>query len=325
MLPVFFLLLGTLVFSFGCASPGEQQAPQDQGHMVIEDSLPAQFIMVLGVAQDAGYPQAGCSKSCCTSFWKGQHSEQFPTCLALVDREGEEVWLLEATPSIGKQLQALKEKIAFAGEVPTGIFLTHAHIGHYAGLMHLGREVMGAKDVSVFAMPRMVDFLLHNGPWSQLNTLKNIRLKQLQADSIIKVSENFSIIPFQVPHRDEFSETVGFRIVGPNKEALFIPDIDKWHLWEKDILAEIKQVDYAFLDGTFFRNGELPGRDMMEIPHPFIEESMDYFEELAEKEKQKVHFIHFNHTNPIIWDTLTVRELLGRGFSKAEQGMIRDM
>ena len=39
-----------------------------------------------------------------------------------------------------------------------GIFLTHAHMGHYIGLLQLGREVMGAKDINVFCMPKMKYF-----------------------------------------------------------------------------------------------------------------------------------------------------------------------
>jgi len=108
------------------------------------------------------------------------------------------------------------------------------------------------------------------------------------------------VTPVLVPHRDEYSETVGFRIQGPNKKVLFIPDIDKWTLWEQDILEEIRACDLAFIDGTFFDGAELGYRDMREVPHPSIRESMDHFADLDPKEKRKIYFIHFNHTNPVI-------------------------
>jgi pyrroloquinoline quinone biosynthesis protein B len=84
--------------------------------------------------------------------------------------------------------------------------------------------------------------------------------------------------------------------MGPNKSALFIPDINKWNLWNKDIINEVKDVDYAFLDATFFKDGEVD-RSMDEIPHPFMEETLNLFKNEPKDVKNKIYFIHFNHTN----------------------------
>ena len=124
-----------------------------------------------------------------------------------------------------------------------------------------------------------------------------------------------------VPHRDEFSETVGYQIDGPNKTALFIPDIDKWEIWERDILEEIRQVDYAMVDATFFDENELPGRNMSDIPHPFVVESMELFEGLSETDKNKVIFIHLNHSNPLLDRGSAAYQLIvARGFKVAKEG-----
>lgn len=257
----------------------------------------APFLVVLGVAQDAGFPQANCQKSCCAEAWHKKERRKMVSCLGLVDPQTQQSWLFDATPDFKEQWRYVTETYATR---LAGIFLTHAHMGHYTGLMHLGREAVGAVQVPVFVMPRMKSFLTQNGPWSQLISLKNIQLKDLQADSTIRLSERIQITPYQVPHRDEFSETVGFRIDYGEKSAIFIPDIDKWNLWEKDIVEIIKTVDLAFLDGTFFENGEIPGRDMSLIPHPFVEESIKLFSNLEQRERAKIHFIHFNHTNPLM-------------------------
>lgn len=172
-------------------------------------------------------------------------------------------------------------------------------------------------------MPRMMNFLTDNGPWSQLVTKKNINVEPLQDGVIININDQIKITPFLVPHRDEYSETVGFHISGPNKSVLFIPDIDKWELWQKDIVAEIERNDYLFLDATFFDGTELPGRNMSQIPHPFVVESMQLFANLSIKEKQKIHFIHFNHTNPLYQPGSNARKVLNNaGFQVAEQGKI---
>lgn len=185
---------------------------------------------------------------------------------------------------------------------PSGIFLTHGHVGHYTGLMYLGRESMNAKNVPVYVMPRMTSFLKENAPWDQLVDLEQVQLRPMRADSVMHITNNLNVTPILVPHRDEYTETVGFIISGPNKKALFIPDIDKWGKWERDIISEIAKVDYAFLDGTFYSGDELPGRNMDEIPHPSVKESMELFKDMPYREKKKIHFIHFNHTNPLIWE-----------------------
>jgi pyrroloquinoline quinone biosynthesis protein B len=195
-------------------------------------------------------------------------------------------------------------------------------MGHYTGLMHFGREVMGTDNLPVFAMPKMKTFLEENGPWSQLVKLENINIKALKSDSTFSLNERIKIKPFLVPHRDEFSETVGYEIMINNKSLIFIPDIDKWEKWETNITELIKKVDYAFLDATFYKNGELK-RDMSEIPHPFAEESMDLFSKLSDTDKQKVHFIHFNHTNPLlIGGSKAQKEVFEKGFNLAKEGQI---
>ena len=62
----------------------------------------------------------------------------------------------------------------------------------------------------------------------------------------------------------------------------------------------IKEVDYAFLDATFFDAKEINNRDISEIPHPFVVESLQRFKDLNHKDKAKIHFIHLNHTNPLL-------------------------
>ena len=250
----------------------------------------APYTFVLGIAQDGGIPQAGCRKSCCTS---GRHERV--SSLAVVDPASHRWWLVDATPDLPSQLATM------AAEAPAcslaGIFLTHAHIGHYTGLMHLGREAMNTQAMPVWAMPRMRAFLAANGPWGQLVTLGNIALEPLAADSAIALGDSLRVTPFRVPHRDEYSETVGFRIDGPHAAVVFLPDIDKWERWDRRIEDVIAGTSAAYLDGTFFDAAELPGRDMKEIPHPFIVESLSRFASLPAAQRQRIHFIHLNHTN----------------------------
>lgn len=286
-----FLLLGCDLSTQTKPTPNPESASVSSGV----------FLVVLGTVQDAGSPQMGCEKDCCKDLFEYPDPSRMVVSLGLVDRLKNETYLFEATPDLPTQLNVLNRHAgADRAKIPNGVFLTHAHIGHYTGLMYFGKEAVNAAQVPVYAMPRMSSFLETNGPWSQLVTNENIRLNPLKNRTAISLSEHLSVQPILVPHRDEFSETVGFIITGPNKKVLFIPDIDKWNKWDEDITDWIKKVDYAFLDATFYDSEELNNRDMAEIPHPFVVESMDSFKNLSAADKTKVYFIHFNHTNPLL-------------------------
>ena len=296
-----------IIFSFACNQP-------------VEKTPTTAYVMVLGVAQDAGYPQMNCKKECCTATWSNTELQRTTSCLAIVDPTTNEQWIIDATPNIKEQLQLLKS--ATETEKVDGVLLTHAHMGHYTGLLHLGREVMGTQDIPVFAMPKMKEFLESNSPWDQLVSLNNIEIQLMKNDKEIKLADGLFIEPFLVPHRDEYSETVGFKIIGVNKSVLFIPDIDKWEKWDQDIFEVIKHIDIALLDGTFYSQGELPNRDMSEIPHPFIVESMKVLYHLNTPNRNKVHFIHFNHSNPAIKIGTVSNLIRSNRFNVAREGMI---
>jgi pyrroloquinoline quinone biosynthesis protein B len=303
------LLFITFLLFVDCKTPQHQE---------IATNLPEQFITVLGIAQDAGYPHPYCGKVCCEAVVQGKEQRKKVTCLGIVDKESQQVFMIEATPDFTEQERIMRVNLSDKTKPISGIFLTHAHIGHYTGLMYLGREAMGAKEIPVFVLPKMKIYLTNNGPWSQLVNLKNITLTPIYNDSIVVISKNISVKPIVVPHRDEFSETVGFIIYGKNKKVLFIPDIDKWHKWQRNILDEVKGVDVALLDGTFYKNGEIPNRDMSEIPHPFIEETMQLFKDTPNK--SKINFIHLNHTNPILRQTVEREAVLKQGFGVCKEG-----
>ncbi len=284
----------------------------------------APHVLVLGIAQDAGYPQAGCEKPCCQPAWQDWTKRRFASSIAVVDPASGERFLFDCTPDFRDQLRLLDQlappRSKTAGKLD-GIFLTHAHVGHYAGLIHLGREVMGARQVPDFAMPRMTARLSNNGPWSQLVSLKQIELRRIAAAERVRLNERLSVVPFLVPHRDEFSETVGFQIYHGKKSIVYLPDIDQWKRWDVEIEKLIASSDIALLDGTFFGPGELPGRDMSKIPHPMITSSLERFASLPQAERKKIRFIHLNHSNPALHAESKARgQIVASGMHVAMQG-----
>lgn len=276
------------------------------------------YIMVLGTSQDGGYPHIGCKKECCSKARGGITAPQNVVSLALVDEKTGQWWLFEATPDISAQLHMFdsltNHRFPF---LPSGIFITHAHTGHYTGLMELGREAMNARSVPVYVLPRMAEYLKTNGPWSQLVALSNIEIREMQPDSAVVVAPGFEVLAKIVPHRDEYSETCGFMIHAVEKQYLFIPDIDKWDRWTENIVDAVAKTDVAFLDGTFSEASELPGRNMKEIPHPFISETLELFADM--EIRKKICFIHFNHSNRVMWDDAARKSVQDRNARVAQQ------
>lgn len=278
-------------------------------------------LIVLGIAQDAGNPQLGHHED---PAWQDPSRARLATSIALVDTRGEQPrrWLFEATPDVKLQLQRLDEAYPTTDYVGLGgIFLTHAHMGHYTGLIHFGHEAARTDKLPVYAMPEMKGFLETNGPWDQLVNYENIVIDPLQDGVGRDLTEDIRVTPFLVPHRREYSETVGFIIEGPERSAVFLPDINGWPALDEQgtrIESLIADADVAYLDATFYGD-ELP--NIGAFPHPKILESMQRFEALPEDERSKLRFIHLNHSNPALAPgSDESRAIEERGYAVAAEG-----
>lgn len=277
--------------------------------------------VVLGIAQDGGVPHLGCRDALCARARQRPRQRLHVASLGLSDPASGQAFLIDATPDMVWQIERLNHgRRGIPPRRPVdGILLTHAHIGHYAGLIHLGREVLGADRVPVYVTPKMAAFLRQNGPWSQLVTLAQIEIHEIEPGVTFALSPQLRATALRVPHRDEFSDTVGFRIEGPRRSLLYIPDIDKWERWDHRLLDEVAGCDHALVDGTFYAASELPGRTLAEIPHPLIGETLAL---LAERSalRSRLRFIHINHTNRLLWDRSARRLLRRNGAALAREG-----
>ena len=287
-------------------------------------------VIVLGRAQDGGLPHLGCERACCVLARRSGRVET-PACLGIRDLATGRLLLVEATPAIEQQVGMLHEftKTSDRGRSPVdGILLTHAHIGHYAGLIQLGREVASTPSTPVWTTPRFADYLRTNGPWSQLVDLKQIELREITPGTTDGTTSATAFEPlpglrveaFLVPHRDEFSDTVAFKFHGPERTVLFCPDVDRWDAHEGLLDALLDGVDVAYVDATFYDGRELPGRNILEVPHPPMVRTMELLEEVGRETPGRVRFIHLNHTNPALNRDDLQAEIRERGFPVAEVG-----
>lgn len=271
-------------------------------------------LVVLGVTQDGGRPQTACIRSCCAPA-RAAGLRDLVSCIGIID--GEQRFLLDCTPDLNAQLAAL------GGPPLHGIVLTHAHMGHYTGLLQLGPEAWGADHIPVYAMPAMAAFLRSHAPWCALETDGNLELRLMQRDCPLPLTKRVSITPWLVPHRGPWSETIAVFIRGPNKSAMYLPDIDRWEDWDRDPADLLEQVDRLWCDGTFFSADEVAWRDRTLISHPLVQESLDRFRALPEHLRQKIVFIHLNHTNPLLDSHSTAsRQVVDLGMSVAREGEV---
>ncbi|MEZ6015913.1 MAG: MBL fold metallo-hydrolase [Planctomycetota bacterium] len=325
-------LVGVAAVALECRSPRSSERPLDRS------SAPAgrvpthePYVVVLGVAQDGGYPQLACDAPLCVAARRDPSRARHVASLLLVDPRDGARWLFDATPDLAAQVELARPhgRVAAATEgagrpaLFEGIFLTHAHAGHYLGLWQLGREAYGSATTPVHGTERMARFLRDEAPWSLLVDAEHIAPKVLVPGRPVMLRPDLRVTAIEVPHRAEFTDTVAYVIEGPSRSALFLPDIDKWERFETPIEQLIAAVDVAYLDATFFDGAELPGRDMAQIPHPFVVESLARLAPLAPQERSKVRFLHLNHSNPLL-DPMSAaaRTVRAAGLTVAEQGEV---
>lgn len=244
--------------------------------------------MVLGTAQDGGLPQPGCRCDNCQAARSDPARAARVACLGILDGKGHG-WLVDATPDFRTQVEELPEL--------SGILLTHAHMGHVAGLLWLGKEAMAVRALPLWAGPRLLAHLAGNEPWASLFRDRHLAPETLRSGEPVELAPGLTATPVEVPHRGEWSETFAFRVSGRRRTVLWCPDIDE--LTAESLPRLLDGVDVAFLDGTFWDGGELPGRDLSEIPHPFIRDTLHLL--IRGRIGQDVRFVHLNHTNPL-WD-----------------------
>ena len=280
-------------------------------------------LFVLGVAQDGGLPHLGCTQPCCINARQSGRVET-PACMAIRNVDTRSLLLLEATPSITSQVALLHALIGTShGEkaMVDAIAITHAHTGHYTGLMHLGKEGAATDQVPVHVSMAVANVLQTNAPWSGLVDGNHIALETFEPGRTFEPLQGIAIEPVAVPHRDELSDTMAFKVHGAHCTALFCPDIDAWGCMLEPLLCG---VDVAFIDGTFFDDAELDQvgsrRDRQSIPHPTMMDTMLSIESMGKARPRDVRFIHLNHSNATFHGGRAAQELADRGFRVAKTG-----
>lgn len=318
------VVLGAMACADGSTGP---RSADSAGHS--EGATPAgPYVRVLGTVQDGGLPHAACDCVRCEAARTDPDRRRRIASLALCLPAAGTVYLIDATPDIREQLvDPCGPDGRVTGGVDRapvdGVFLTHAHLGHYLGLAFFGFEAIHTHGLPIFATPRMTEFLRGNAPWDQLVRLENVELLAIEPGSPVVLEDGVEITPLVVPHRDEYTDTVGLLVEGPHRSLLYVPDTDGWTSWDPSLPERLANVDLAILDGTFYSPDELPGRDVSAIGHPTIVSTMEMLESEARSTDLRVWFTHLNHSNPALDPASEASaDIQRRGFAVLEEGQV---
>ncbi len=245
-------------------------------------------LIVLGTAQDGGIPQLGSGP--------GTGAPRLVSSIAVVMDDGTTL-LADVSPDVKAQLAKLNQVAAYqkrkARNAVDHITLTHAHMGHYTGLVQFGPEAHNAAALPTWVTASMATYLRDNQPWAALIEGGHLDINSDTGLGGFPIAPGLMLRLVPVPHRAEFTDTVGISV---NNEALFIPDIDSWEAWP-GAEEEVARHRICLLDASYSSLEEIPGRDLTDIPHPLVSDTLARFGHLTNE--RRLILTHINHSNPI--------------------------
>ncbi len=271
-------------------------------------------IVVLGSGQDGGSPQLG--------HTSGVGPDRTASCVAAISPSGSVV-LLDASPDMRQQVLSLMMSAVYPADRATpfdAIALTHGHMGHYVGLVHLGKESGDARGIPLLATGKMHTFLRRNEPWRTLYERGNV-VPDTFGLGAIRVDDRMTIDAITVPHRAEFTDTVALSVrLDDEPRFLYLPDIDSWSDW-RQAEETISAHPMCLLDATFSSADELRDRSVAEIKHPLVTDTIKRFGAL--NDSTRIVLGHINHSNPLADpESPIAQDAADSGFVIARDGMV---
>ena len=292
-------------------------------------------IRILGSAAGGGFPQWNCHCETCEAARAGVRARP-RTQSSLGIRGGEGPWfLVNASPDARQQLEALAPGQADSVRAPpvAGVLLTDAEIDHTAGLLLLRESqvpvrVFGDQGVE-HALRRWYPVLeiLERYSGAEWQTLKPGQSRPLEGSSLtVEPFEAGGDAPRYLDGSGVELQASGFvfRDSASGGVVTYAPGLARL---DEGVLSRLAASDVVLVDGTFWRDDELPrlgisersARDMGHLP---LSGPGGTLEALARIKRPRKVLVHINNTNPILLEDSPEREAVrGAGVEVAYDGL----
>ncbi len=266
-------------------------------------------VTVLGSAQDGGFPEWDCNCLNCRLSRQNALKFRFRSSLA-VESENGCIVVLDASPDLKSQISMLRPysrriSEAYAGRVAPidAILITHAHWGHIMGLLELSAGY--PFKIPVYCSHYVASIIRSSRIFKSLVDGNFIDIIEFGDGDVLDVVDwrgrrtGLKFEAFKVPHREDFTDTYGFKVFDKKSSIVYIPDIKTL---SNNILSRIEGSNALFFEGTFYWEDELwrisgIRRTSTELGHIPMVESLSILKELQVNLK---YYIHLNHTNPTL-------------------------
>ncbi len=280
-------------------------------------------VVVLGAAAGGGVPQWNCGCPVCLMARIRQPDLQRTQASIAVSADGENWFLINASPDLRQQLTATPQLHPRAGMLRhspiAGVILTNGEIDAIAGLLSM-RE---GSPFTLYAHERVLAILTSNSIFNVLNE-KNVIRRPIEVDNAFEPSlpdgspSNIEVLAFEVagkgawylegkPHPaggEGAGDTLGLRIrdKASGKYFYFLAACAGV---TDDLKSRLAGAALVFFDGTVWRDDELIAAGLgnktgQGMGHISMSGEHGAIESLAGLDIGRKMFLHINNSNPAL-------------------------
>ena len=292
-------------------------------------------VVVLGAAAGGGVPQWNCGCPICRKARTSDPELQSTQASIAISADGEDWFLVNASPDLRQQLIATPQLHPRAGKLRhspiAGVILTNGEVDAVAGLLSM-RE---GSPFTIYAHAKVISILKDNSIFNVLNE-KNVRRQPIEVNTVFEPAlpdgspSGIEILPFAVAGKSAWylegkvhpggdtgaGDTLGLRLrdKATDKHLYFLAACAGI---TDDLKARLAGAAVVFFDGTVWRDDELIAAGLgnktgQGMGHIAMSGASGVIESLAGLDIDRKIFLHINNSNPALLPASPERKIAER-------------
>ena len=286
-------------------------------------------VRVLGSAAGGGFPQWNCRCRVCEAARAGERARPRTQSSIAIRGDGGPWFLVNASPDLREQLEALDAPDGVRASPIAGVLLTDAEIDHTAGLLLMRESGTPLRLFGEAGIARALSDgypvlrVLERYSGTEWHTLERGRSQPLAGSSL--AVEPFAAGGDAPRYFDGDLEASGFVFTDGDRTVTYVPGLARL---DENVIARLAASDVVLVDGTFWHDDDLArrgiasdrtARDMGHVPLAGPGGSLAV---LARLERPRKVLVHINNTNPILLEDSPEHEQVVRaGVEVAYDGL----